>query len=124
MLHGTEAVVPLGSTSNVTKESLPDIFFKAMSSMGQSASKMLDVPVELKDMIKKASEPVNEPLEETEASKSVIESSKQLENVTELLVKLNIQTAEMLEHVKISAEFDRRNLDALNGLNPNAFIRA
>ena len=123
LLHGTEAVIPLGN-SNPTKENLPDILLKALSEIGQSASKMLEVPEPLKDLIKKNTETEIKPVQETEASKSVIESSKQLENVTELLVKLNIQTAEMLEHVKISAEFDRRNLDALNGLNPNAFIRA
>jgi hypothetical protein len=124
MLHGTEAIIPLGS-GRVTKESLPETLLSALSGMNSSnMSNTLNLPEPLKDLIKKVSNTEPEVEVETEATKSVIESTNQLENVAELLSTLNKQTAEMLEHIKISAEFDRRNLDALNGLNQNAFIRA
>ena len=123
MLHGTEAVIPLGN-ARPTKESLPDIMLRALSDMGQSASKVLDVPEPIKELLKRSTEGDQTAEPETEVTKSVIESSKQLENVTAQLIMLNNQTAEMLEQIKISAEFDRRNLDALNDMNGNAFIRA
>jgi hypothetical protein len=123
MLHGTEAVIPLGN-SKPTKESLPDILRAALSNIGSAASKALEVPKPLTDLINRIKEDTAPQPPDASISKMALNSDANLEKLVTYMEMLNKQTAEMLEHIKISAEFDRRNLDALNDMSNNSFIRA
>jgi hypothetical protein len=116
MLHGNEAVVPLDGGLG-TKSPLQDLMSKLP---GMNSGK--DLTTQLKEFTSSITEAITgltatkseNPNTTNDPTKTLIEEVKQL----------NKQTAEMLEHIKISAEFDRRNLDALNDMSNNSFIRA
>jgi len=126
MLHGEEAVIPLGGMGK--KNPLED-FIKKLPSMDDVGSKLKDAGSDPMGLFKSLSGSLAEFAQKaTESTKPVTqqvggtgEIRQGDEKMINELQTLNKQTAQMLHYIKESVDFDRRNLDAVRGLHGNLF---
>jgi hypothetical protein len=131
MLHGSEAVVPLGGMGK--KNPLED-FFKKLPSMEEVGSKLKDVannPAAAMANFTKTIEQFGQKVVET-AKPAVKDVQTGLqgtagalgfgnEKLIQELQTLNKQTGQMLGYIKRSVELDEQHLGAVRGLNGNLF---
>lgn len=131
MLHGEEAVIPLGGMGK--KNPLED-FIKKLPSMDEIGSKLKDAGSDpmgtfksltgsLEQFAQKVSENAKPVVQQAQTGLKGALGDVGLgdEKLVNELQTLNKQTAQMLYYIKESVDFDRRNLDAVRGLNGNLF---